>query len=106
MAYAMEINKPMDCRKFHDHYTANGWMRGKSPILDWRAVVRLWASDGPGAADRQPKKKKCRCGRDHCYPTVISNDGKTNICSTCRLEEDIAADTTPLPKLDKKIKVT
>jgi flagellar biosynthesis GTPase FlhF len=40
-----------------DHYEANGWMRGRTRIRDWRACVRTWANqrrstarDGPAPA--------------------------------------------------------
>lgn len=39
-------------QQFCDHYEANGWMRGKNRIRDWKACVRTWqvrrlARDGP-----------------------------------------------------------
>lgn len=88
--YASELNKRMDCRRFFDHYTANGWTRGKSRIADWKAVLRLWEDDG-GAPIAGPKKKLCRCRRDNYYPEVKSRDGKTMICASCRQHEDIEA---------------
>ena len=32
----------MDAQNFVDHYIANGWMRGKAKIKDWKACVRTW----------------------------------------------------------------
>jgi hypothetical protein len=32
-----------DAARFVDHYTANGWCIGKSPMRDWKATVRNWA---------------------------------------------------------------
>ena len=32
----------IDPQSFVDHYTANGWMRGKTKIKDWKACVRTW----------------------------------------------------------------
>lgn len=37
-----------------DHYEANGWMRGKTPIRDWKACVRTWANRRQGAPRGQP----------------------------------------------------
>ena len=39
---------------FCDYYAANGWMRGKTAIRDWRACVRTWANQrGRGRASPQ-----------------------------------------------------
>ena len=32
----------VDPQNFIDHYTANGWLRGKTKIKDWKACVRTW----------------------------------------------------------------
>lgn len=32
----------INAQKFVDHHTANGWIRGKAPIRDWKAVARIW----------------------------------------------------------------
>jgi uncharacterized protein YdaU (DUF1376 family) len=29
-------------QRFVDHYSANGWMRGKNKIKDWKACIRTW----------------------------------------------------------------
>lgn len=31
-----------EAEKFYDHYQANGWKRGKTPMKDWQASVRMW----------------------------------------------------------------
>ena len=31
-----------DPQRFVDHYTANGWRVGRSPMKDWRAAARNW----------------------------------------------------------------
>ena len=41
-AYCLERNNGIDAQAFVDHYTANGWMRGKNKIKDWKACVRTW----------------------------------------------------------------
>ena len=40
--YCRERKNDIDAQAFVDHYTANGWMRGKNKIKDWRACVRTW----------------------------------------------------------------
>ena len=41
-AYCDERGNDVDPQQFVDHYTANGWMRGKTKLKDWRAAVRTW----------------------------------------------------------------
>jgi len=40
--YCLIRKNNIDASAFVDHYTANGWMRGKSKIKDWQACVRTW----------------------------------------------------------------
>jgi hypothetical protein len=40
--YCKERNNGIKARDFINHYTANGWMRGKTKIKDWHACVRTW----------------------------------------------------------------
>lgn len=40
--YCEERANRVDPEKFVDHYSANGWVRGKTPIKDWKAAVRTW----------------------------------------------------------------
>ena len=51
-AYCRERGNGIDAQSFVDHYEANGWMRGKTKIKDWRACVRTWERDSNG----KPKK--------------------------------------------------
>ena len=41
-AYCQERGNAVDAQRFVDFYTASGWMRGKTPVRDWRACVRTW----------------------------------------------------------------
>ncbi|MCD7838774.1 MAG: helix-turn-helix domain-containing protein [Clostridiales bacterium] len=41
-AYCRENGYQIDAQLFVDHYQANGWMRGKNKIKDWRACARTW----------------------------------------------------------------
>lgn len=40
--YCKSRGNSVDPQKFLSHYEANGWMRGKNKIKDWRACVRYW----------------------------------------------------------------
>lgn len=40
--YCRERGNRVDAQTFVDHYTANGWLRGRTPMVDWRASVRVW----------------------------------------------------------------
>ena len=41
-AYCLERKNSVDAQTFFDHYEANGWLRGKNKIKDWKACVRTW----------------------------------------------------------------
>lgn len=41
-SYCNERCNNVDAQTFVDHYQANGWMRGKVKIKDWKACVRTW----------------------------------------------------------------
>jgi len=41
--YADEIGfKEFNPQEFHDHYEANGWMVGRTMMVNWKAAVRNW----------------------------------------------------------------
>ena len=40
--YCRERGNHVDAQAFVDHYQANGWMRGKNKVQDWKACVRTW----------------------------------------------------------------
>lgn len=40
--YCKERKNSIDPKAFIDHYEANNWKRGKTPIKDWKACVRTW----------------------------------------------------------------
>lgn len=52
-AYCAERQNGIDAQLFVDHYAASGWMRGKTPIQDWKACVGTWerrkANEAPPA---------------------------------------------------------
>ena len=41
-AYCEERGNTVNPEKFVNHYEANGWMRGKTKLKDWKAAVRTW----------------------------------------------------------------
>lgn len=41
-AYCEERKNNVDAERFHNHYTAIGWMIGKSAMKDWKAAIRTW----------------------------------------------------------------
>lgn len=43
--YCNERCNNIDAQEFVDHYTANGWMRGKAKIKDWKACVHTWENN-------------------------------------------------------------
>ena len=45
-AYCAERKNSVDAQEFVDHYTAKGWVIGKSPMKDWKASVRTWEKNG------------------------------------------------------------
>jgi len=40
--YCNQRCSSVDPQRFIDHYSANGWMRGKNKIKDWKACIRTW----------------------------------------------------------------
>lgn len=55
-AYCEERGNWVDPQRFVDHYTANGWMVGKSKMKDWKAAVRTWEKNGKESPKIQPQK--------------------------------------------------
>ena len=53
-AYCTERGNTIDPQRFVDHYTANGWVRGKTPIKDWQAAVRTWERNEIGKPAKAP----------------------------------------------------
>ena len=45
-AYCDERKNHVYPQKWLDHYTANGFMVGRSPMKDWRAAIRQWERNG------------------------------------------------------------
>lgn len=46
-AYCEERHNGVDAQRFHDFYSANGWVQGRGkPVKDWKACVRTWETKG------------------------------------------------------------
>jgi len=43
--YCLERSNGVNPHKWHDHYSAKGWMVGRTKMKDWRAAVRTWEGD-------------------------------------------------------------
>ena len=52
-AYCLERGNSVDAELWHNHYRANGWMVGKTKMVDWKAAVRTWERNGYDR-DRRP----------------------------------------------------
>lgn len=69
-AYCKERKNAIDAERFVDYYTANGWMRGKNKIKDWRACIRTWEKNqqghqpDPEAARARQKEEERRRGEE------------------------------------------
>ena len=62
-AYAKEKGyKGFSAQRFVDFYASKGWMVGKSPMKDWRAAVRGWAS-----RDNEPRQIAPKDNPAHNY---------------------------------------
>ena len=52
-AYCLERGNSVDAERWHNHYRANGWMVGRTKMVDWKAAVRTWERNGYDR-DRRP----------------------------------------------------
>lgn len=41
-AYCRERGNSVDAQRWHDHYSAKGWLIGKAKMKSWQAAVRTW----------------------------------------------------------------
>ena len=56
-AYCKERGNSVDPQKFLDHYEANGWRVGRTPMRDWKAAVRTWERSAYDAPKRSGRTK-------------------------------------------------
>lgn len=61
-SYFEEKNYNLDADEFFNHYEANGWMRGKTKIKNWKACARTWLKNSnnnkPANEPAMPKEFK------------------------------------------------
>jgi len=66
--YCLDRGNNVDPEKFINHYEANGWMRGKNKIKDWKACVRTWESkdnnNQPAQKPTQQKREMPKAGTE------------------------------------------
>lgn len=66
IAYCDERKNNLTPQHFLDHYTANGWMRGKNKIKDWQACVRTWEKNNQvPAVDVAREKRREQIREEH-----------------------------------------
>jgi hypothetical protein len=54
--YCQERNNNINPDKFHDFYTAKGWMLGKNKMKDWKAAIRTWEKPDDKKTDLYKKE--------------------------------------------------
>ena len=54
--YCKERNNNVSPTDFIDYYESIGWVRGKTPIKDWKACVRTWEKNAKPKIE-EPKRK-------------------------------------------------
>jgi hypothetical protein len=53
--YCKERNNKVNPQQWHDHYTSNGWMVGKTKMKDWKAAVRTWEHENKSHSKQAPQ---------------------------------------------------
>lgn len=69
--YCNSRNNRVDARKFVDHYTANGWMRGKTKMRDWKAAIRTWENS---EGTRNGSTKTTRTDADYDVMAMLKGE--------------------------------
>lgn len=76
-AYMAEVNYPgivqEEADSFVNHYTGNGWMRGKNKVKDWQAVVRTWKKRKNEEHGQQQTRVKTGAKGQHDAATVAES---------------------------------
>lgn len=63
-AYCKERNNTVNAQKWYDHYSANGWMVGRSKMKDWKAAVRTWEHNEYGRSENNATYRGYSRGED------------------------------------------
>jgi len=75
-AYCKERGNGIDPQQFVDHYEANGWMRGKTKVKNWKACVRTWEAKRNDTAKNQPGTGPANAGaRFHNFLKKYAEEG-------------------------------
>lgn len=76
--YCRDIGSAVDAQRFVDYYTANGWLVGKNPMRDWKAMVRRWGTfvfdEEHGDAPKDITHKKYSDEYLNSLSTIIAED--------------------------------
>lgn len=84
--YCDERSNGLSGQAIFDHYEANGWMRGKAKIVDWKACVRTWETkrkeNGSGNTEGRRKPEWWKLANsevmDWASELEVSTYGKSN----------------------------
>ena len=66
-AYAKEHGYQVDGHRFHDFYASKGWQVGQSPMKDWKAAVRNWATRDKTPSTAPPAQRGPKVVREQMY---------------------------------------
>lgn len=72
-AYCRERQNNVDAERFINHYTANGWMVGRTKMKDWKAAVRTWEKNG---YDKKPTQQQQ--GTGNFFVDMMMEEGYAN----------------------------
>lgn len=66
-AYAKEHSYQVDGQRFCDFYASKGWKVGTTPMKDWKAVVRNWATRDKTPSTAPPAQRGPKVVREQVY---------------------------------------
>lgn len=74
--YCRERKNAIDAEQFFNHYETNGWMRGKTPIKNWKACVITWEKrdNGSSSNGQNQSNNQSRTGRVNSKLDQIAQD--------------------------------
>lgn len=78
-AFIQSENLKCNGNDFFDYYSANGWIVGKTPMRDWKAMCRKWS--------RTDEKKSSSSGKIKSAPTYDLNQIKSDAWNNTEFKE-------------------
>jgi hypothetical protein len=66
-AYAKEHSYQVDGQRFCDFYASKGWKVGTTPMKDWKAAVRNWATRDKTPSTAPPAQRGPKVVREQVY---------------------------------------